>query len=210
MRCLKSSQRNKFVTAVHSEYVHHLQIIAKQGGSLGASAQSLLMKYSEDQPREEDGKFGSGGGGNESASERTSSLPSYVQAEADEYHGALREAGIDPKEKISDKTDVTATLNQMYQSAVGDGKGYLGEREYHRAHGSEVTSRGSAKAIARADSFVKDAAIKNNWSMEHLALFVDSRVGRAYGDRAFAPHTSDEDMKRSITRGVENLSLTAS
>jgi hypothetical protein len=51
---------------IDPEFRAYLQAQIAKGGQIGASAQSELLKYSEDQARDDNGRFASGGGGGSS------------------------------------------------------------------------------------------------------------------------------------------------
>jgi hypothetical protein len=65
-----------------SEYVDYLKTLIARGGEVGLSAQVELRKFSEDQPRDSHGRFGStdGGGSSSSGSSRESSSASRASA----------------------------------------------------------------------------------------------------------------------------------
>jgi hypothetical protein len=146
-----------------------------------------LSKYNEDQERDDHGRFGSGGG---------SSITQEGHDLAFGYRDELSKAGIDPTEKITSKTNVTETLNRMSNEGVGNGYGYLRERDGV-----------SDKKLGKADKMIRDLAVRNNWSMEHLALFADSKAGRHFADIAFKTGADPMDIKAYLISGAKSLGL---
>ena len=104
-----------------------------------------------------------------------------------QYAKGLKEAGINPKAKVTAKTDIHGVLDTMTNAEIGKGYGYLGER------GNHLRSNGIAgiERVKIADKILHEAAIKNGWNHHDLATFVDSKAGRHFGDVMFGQGEAD-------------------
>jgi len=122
-----------------------------------------------------------------------------------QYTSALKGAGIDPKEAVTDKTDIHGVLDKMTNAEIGKGYGYLGERgNYLRSNGISGADR-----IKLADKLIQATAIKNGWNHHDLATFVDSKNGRHFGDVMFGQSEAGalEEGQRFLDREIVGMGL---
>jgi len=149
---------------VDKNYVEYLRMLVKSGGSRGASAQTELLKYSDDEERDDHGRFAGGSGGSSEARaavQRASAAgtdhvaAAYAHGMAAKMHEELAKAAPTPEARAMHEDAATAHLQAA--SAHQDA-------EYARANGASDAKEYSNDAedltaeAERASSYAFDGA----------------------------------------------------
>jgi len=98
---------------ISPEYRAYLEAQVAKGGEVGASAASILIKYSPDQPRDDHGRFASGGGGGGGSNTGGTSATGGGQG------GGRNNVGTDAQQKNADRM-VARDLRYSDENALAE------------------------------------------------------------------------------------------
>jgi hypothetical protein len=145
----KVDLRNKSRMNIDPELKKHLERAVLRGGDEGTRASAVLLKYGDDQPRDSNGRFASGGGSGESATnaaQKASERAEAASAKADKS-GSFKDQQAAARAH-ADATDAHVTASNAHYAA--------GDENYAAHHAAQA--EGHAEL---AGEYEQDSAIDN-------------------------------------------------
>lgn len=140
-----------------TEYIEYLNSLIRMGGHMATYAQAELRKYSDDQPREDNGRFADGSGsGNEAPKDRQEAI-AYHFSKAEQYaianlHGMLPDSGVSGEERAH-----LRELASVHREASAAAREFgIDSPEYAKAADKVKQTEGSKSVRALVQKFAAD------------------------------------------------------
>ena len=165
----KAAKYEEAEKSLDSEFVQSLKAAIRRGGDMGVRAQEVLMKYSDDEARDENGRFagggGGGGGGNSEDGGKASGLGDKARDKSERADEATERSTQKPG-GVSEKTAASAHAAAARASAaaakayddIGDKKAaadHAGDARYHAE--SAIEHRGNMEYVGASADHINSA-----------------------------------------------------